>query len=531
MEIKGKIVVILFSLLIIMLSILAMDVHHGKKTETEIKLIASPSNFTIEEGKSISINLIALKNGFPLECKVEWSVKSNGSTGKIISPFPSETNKNGYLKVKYFAPDDINELNHKVEIIAKVDFNGEEFCKTIYGYIYPKLYNTSISISSDRSNIIAGETCHLKAILLYFDKKWLPLPNEKIKWEFHIGSRTIEKESKTNLFGITKIPFFYSNAASNVTADIEAIYEINLSGKMDFNGCKSKGIKINIRPEKPGDFPVVLIHGWTGSISDSIINFTWWNLTKKLQQHGFKILDFDPIKPGIQWLTYDPGWENHHIPWIAAKVSQRIRKALVLNGYPPNQTIDIVAHSMGGLVARFMAEHYMGDVDYWNDSWMPGNNGMPWYGDGDGDVVIGDSQIDDLIMVGTPSHGVPPNINESVLQVINYAAFPWWVAQVPDMIYGSPFLKAMGYKGVDDVDYYAVGGDIGWIFGGVPKDFDGDGIAHYSDGLCPTESPYLEGKPLYILVGKAWPYGEEDHLSLMGINNKVHEYIIKHLID
>ena len=65
----------------------------------------------------------------------------------------------------------------------------------------------------------------------------------------------------------------------------------------------------------------------------------------------------------------------------------------------------------------------------------------------------------------------------------------------------------------------------------MPKDFDGDGIAHYSDGLCPTESPYLKGGPLYILEGKAWPYGKEDHLSLIGINDRVHEYILEHLID
>ena len=532
MEIKWKILIFMIIILALISSILAINMQKKHKEKIEIRLMASPSNFEIEEGESISIKIFALKNDKPMETKVEWQVKSNGSTGQIIQPFPSETNKSGYLKVKYFAPDDVNELNHRVEIIAKIFYDNKEVCATINGTIHPKLYNTTISISCDRKKIIAGETCHLKANLLYFNKVWIPFKNRTIRWEFFINNKKImEKKSKTNIIGMSKIPFFYSNTEKNLTIKIVAKYEMDLNGSMDFRGSKSNDIELKIIKEKLGDFPVVLIHGWIGSTSDALINYTWWNLTKKLVQHGFKVLDFDPLKPGIQWLTYEPGWENHHIPWIAAKVSQKIRKALILNGYSSNQTIDIVAHSMGGLVARFMAEHYRADVDYWNDSWSLGVPGYPWYGDGDPDVVIGPEQIDDLIVVGTPCHGVPPNINESILKVINYAKFPWWIAQVPDMIYGSPFIKAMGYRGSDLVDYYAIGGDIGWIFGGVPVDFDGDGIAHYSDGLCPTESPYLEGKPLYILLGKAWPYGKEDHMSLIAINDKVHQYIIKHLID
>ena len=96
------------------------------------------------------------------------------------------------------------------------------------------------------------------------------------------------------------------------------------------------------------------------------------------------------------------------------------------------------------------------------------------------------------------------------------------------MIYHSKFLEAMGYNGTDIVDYYGVGGDIGFI-AGVPVDFDGDGITHTSDGLVPAESPYLNGRPLYIVDGKAWPAGDCDHISEIAINQDVHDYIIEHL--
>ena len=530
MGIKAKILV-LVAVLIIAISPLFL-VHSHKKEEAKYELIITPKSFRIEEGKNVTIVVRVLKNGKPIETKIEWQVKSNGSTGQLIPQFPSETNESGYLKAIYVAPYDVNEMEHNVTLIAKIFYDDKEKMVEINGSVYPHLYNTKIIIKGDREKIIAGETCHFTASIAYFDKIWIPLENATIKWKFLVnGSVLMQQESKSNKIGISKIPFFYSNANKSMNVSVIAIYERNLSGYIDLNGSESNILNLHIRPEKPGDFPVVLIHGWIGSTSRALINFTWYNLTQKLIKHGFKVLDFDPVKPGIQWLEYEPGWENHHIPWIAAKVSQEIRKALILNGYPPNQTIDIVAHSMGGLVARFMAEHYMADVDYWNDSWAPGDPGYPWYGDGDPDVVIGPEQIDDLIAVATPCHGVPPGINESVLQIINYANFPWWIAQVPDMIYHSPFLEAMGYKSNPLVDYYGVGGDIGWIFGGVPQDFDGDGVAHNSDGLCPTESPYLEGRPLYMLIGKAWPYGEEDHLSLIGINDKVHEYILKHLID
>lgn len=506
--------------------------HQEEPEEITVEMSLSPSSFSIQENSSVALTLQLMVNGEPRRAPIIWSVRSNGTTGGILSKNNSFTDESGRLIVVYYAPEDIDTLEQQVEIVAAARIDDITHEATARATVHPVLYRTMITVEKERNAIISGEVNVLRA-QLYADQNhgWLPLGNAPVVWHFFIGDAEIlERESTTDSRGIATLPFFYSNMDVHATVRAEAVYEQNLSGERDYDGCAAN-VSFDMVPETPGDFPVVLIHGWSGSISDALINYTWWNLTKKLQAHNFTVLDFDVTKPGIQWLTYEPEWfEEHHIPWIAARVCEYIQEALVLNGYPPTQTIDIVAHSMGGLVSRFMAEQYGADTDYWNKNWN--GTGNPWYGDGDADITLGPFQIDDLIAVGTPCHGVPPNINESFLRkIIKYAYFPWWSGQVADMIYGAPFLSVMGYRGTDLVDYYGVGGDIGIIFGDTPVDFDGDGVPHYSDGLVPAESPYLEGRPFLLLEGKAWPLGKEDHISIIAINDQVHEYIIEHLID
>ncbi len=518
---KKKIFAIIFLFLLGILLILFLK--SPSKEEIEIKL--TPKILYLEEGKNATITLTIGENAS--EASVGWRLEASGGTGVLEEKKDYCSNRMRFLEMNYFAPYDVDEEEYKVRIIAFVKFREyvkEDFADLI---IYPKIYETEMSLACSKDKIIAGETCFLKASLISTEER-KSIENATIKFSFFIkGEKFMEKIAYTDKNGLAELPFFLSNVNETSEVDIFAEYERNLSGYIDYEGSIAN-TTIIVFPEKPGDFPVVLIHGWIGSITPALLNYTWWNLTQKLLEKGFKLLDFDINKPGIQWLNYEPEWEENHIPWISGKVSQKIRDALVLNGYSPDQTIDIVAHSMGGLIARFMAEHYMADVDYWNDSY----EGYPWYGDGNPDVVIGAYQIDDLIVVGTPCHGIPPNINEYFLRnIIKYTYFPWWVAQVPDMFYNSPFLQAMGYNTTDLIDYYAIGGDVGFIFGDFPRDFDEDGIAHYSDGLCPTESPYLEGKPIYILEGSPYPIGKEDHISLIAINEIVHDYIIEHLIN
>ncbi len=525
----GRRLIFIAFVILILVIILGEGIRENKRGLPDVEISIIPENFSVVENGSMDMEVVVKVDGNPCIAKVNWILNSTGDTGQVVMRGNASTNKSGRILATYLAPSDVDEREHHVTIVAEVDVNGEKYSAVCHAIVYPQIHETMVEAKCNRKEIIAGETAWITARAYIFADKWIPLASAWLRWSFQVANESRYGVAKTDGTGMVKIPFYHSNARENLTAFVKIEVEENLSGEMDFASSNAT-LSIKIIPEKPGDFPVVLIHGWIGSTSNALINYTWYNITQKLVERGFKVLDFDTTKPGIQWLTYQPSWlEQHHIPWIAAKVSEKIQEALILNGYPPNQTIDIVAHSMGGLVARFMAEHYMADVDYWNRSWD--GEGYPWYGDGDPDVVIGPYQIDDLIAVGTPCHGVPPNMNESFLRdIIKYAYFPWWMGQVPDMIYHSPFLEAMGYNASPLVDYYGVGGDIGIIMG-EPMDFDGDDIAHYSDGLVPAESPYLTGRPLYILEGKAWPAGEEDHISLMAINGKVHDYVLKHLID
>jgi pimeloyl-ACP methyl ester carboxylesterase len=223
-------------------------------------------------------------------------------------------------------------------------------------------------------------------------------------------------------------------------------------------------------------YPVVLIHGWTGSGS----SFT--TLIPKLQAAGATVVDFDPNTPGVQALTYAPTSSSQHIPYIACKiVQQKIKAALQQNGFDPNaQKIDIVAHSMGGLVARFLVEHPGADVDSFNSG--------GWYGDGVADCDSNwASRVDDLVMLGTPNHGtwegwVPGTIG----------LFGAWNASGGDMRPGSTFLTKMGYAEPAGETYSCIGGNP--TYGGfLQYDYNGDGVKHGFDGVVPAESPYVTG--------------------------------------
>jgi pimeloyl-ACP methyl ester carboxylesterase len=223
-------------------------------------------------------------------------------------------------------------------------------------------------------------------------------------------------------------------------------------------------------------YPVVLIHGWTGSGS------SFNTLVTKLQAAGAHVVDFDPNTAGVQAMSYAPTSSSQHIPYIACKiVQQKIKTALQQNGYDPNtQKIDVVAHSMGGLVARFLIEKPGADVDYWNS--------RGWYGDGTADCDTNwASRIDDLVMLGTPNHGtwegwVPGTIG----------GFGVWNSSGGDMQPGSTFLTKMGYAEPAGETYSCIGGNPS--YGGfLLYDYTGDGVKHGFDGVVPAESPYVTG--------------------------------------
>ncbi len=228
--------------------------------------------------------------------------------------------------------------------------------------------------------------------------------------------------------------------------------------------------------------PVVLIPGWHGG------GASFDTMIPVLEAAGLPVLDFDPGRPGTQALSYAPSGDGQHISYVAGHiVEEQITAALARAGYRPDSRIDVVGYSMGGLVARFLMEHPGADVDGFSAD-------RGWFGDGTPDVA-GDwaERIDDLIMLGTPSHGtwlgfVPGTIG----------GFGRWNPTGADMRPGSPFLDRMGGAEPAGERYVTIGGAPRYL--PFPAhDYNGDGVAHGYDGLVPAESPFLSGSEQYLV--------------------------------
>ncbi|MDP9397003.1 MAG: hypothetical protein M3P96_03875 [Actinomycetota bacterium] len=231
------------------------------------------------------------------------------------------------------------------------------------------------------------------------------------------------------------------------------------------------------RPE-----PVVLLHGWAGS------GARWDPLVRALLGAGVPVLDFDEGRPGIQPLTYAPTRPGQHLPYVAAHIVQpAILAALARAGYPADQRVDVVGHSMGGLVARFLVEQSGADVD----SWEPG---VGWHGDGVPDVAPDwAARVDDLVMLGTPNSGTW----EGWVPTTKSRFLPWGAAG-GDLRPGSPLLRRMGRREPAGEHYVAIGGEP--VHGQyLRSDHDGDGVARGFDGVVPAESPYVVGAELAVV--------------------------------
>jgi pimeloyl-ACP methyl ester carboxylesterase len=225
-----------------------------------------------------------------------------------------------------------------------------------------------------------------------------------------------------------------------------------------------------------GVYPILLVHGWTGT------GGSFDEMIPKLQAQGFPVLDCNSSQAGTQALTYAPSSGSQHISYIAGKILQpAIDSCLTANGYATTQKIDIVAHSMGGLTARFLVEKGGADVEDWSDA-------TGWSGNGTPDVnTKWKNQVDDLVMLGTPNHGTILGWFPSTLPL-----FGAWNSSGGDMRPGSRFLTNMGYAEPAGEYYSCVGGDP-WYLQALSYDFNGDGVKHGFDGVVPAESPFLTG--------------------------------------
>ena len=189
------------------------------------------------------------------------------------------------------------------------------------------------------------------------------------------------------------------------------------------------------------------------------------------------VLDFDASRSGVQPLTWAPSTGSEHLPQIAVRTIQpAILAALSRAGLDPaHQVVDVVAHSAGGLLARFLIEHPGEAIDSWSDS-------RGWYGTGERVDLVWAARVDDLVMVGTPNHGSTIGSLEATL---GPGVGPF-EGSGNDIAPGSTFLRRMGTVEPADEVYTALGGDP-WMFR-----FFRYG-EHGFDGAVPAESPFLTG--------------------------------------
>ncbi len=198
------------------------------------------------------------------------------------------------------------------------------------------------------------------------------------------------------------------------------------------------------------DTPVVLIPGWQGDGS------IFKKMIPVLESQGMTVIDFDDYKSGTQAISYDasayPG--NLDIPALANQVEEMIKAKTA-----PGSAINIVAHSMGGLISRYLIEKGPSDPNI-DDNWA--------------------SRVGTLMMLGTPNHGTW----EAYIGQLS-PLFGDWSASAAQMKPGSSFLNSLGYSEPSGENYVTVGGDP-WYLPGF-------------DGVVPTDSPKLNGAVHYVL--------------------------------
>jgi len=195
--------------------------------------------------------------------------------------------------------------------------------------------------------------------------------------------------------------------------------------------------------------PVLLVHGYKGNPDDFKYMKKW------LEDDGFIVYTLDCAQGGVA---------NGDIKDYAKRLSQKIDEVR-----DPDQDgryeigkVDIIAHSMGGLISRWYMEKFAGA-----------------------------SNIRNLIMLGTPNHG-------SELFKLAYIPFLGPILRIlansgqagKDMTPNSPFLEELGYEG--RINYHTIAGTndrldpkLWWFTTRILKGDD--------DGLVRTVSAELGG--------------------------------------
>ena len=209
-----------------------------------------------------------------------------------------------------------------------------------------------------------------------------------------------------------------------------------------------------------GRFPVIELAGLHSDGS------SFAPLTAALQADGVAVVDFRPDLPGIQPLTWNTPSADMHVPQLATQIIvPAIEDALRRAGFDPSrQVVDVVAHSAGGLIARYLIEKTSGE-----------GGALSWA-----------ARVDDLVMVATPNHGSEIGFLEATLG----PGHDDWDGIASDLRPGSSFLKMMGTTEPAGAVYTTIGGDP-WMYRWLRSGH------HGFDGAVPAESPFMNGAARY----------------------------------
>jgi len=228
-----------------------------------------------------------------------------------------------------------------------------------------------------------------------------------------------------------------------------------------------------------GRFPVVEIAG-LGSDGSGFSR-----LTTQLQHDGVTVIDFRPDVAGIQPLSWKASSPDVHIPQLATQtVAPAIDDAVRRAGFDPaRQVIDVVAHSVGGLIMRYLIEK--------TETPPTANDILSWA-----------ARVDDLVMVATPNHGTRIGFLEATLG----PGHSDWDGIAADMAPRTESLTPggerlrrtrpgdrLGCRKTSEPPgevYTTIGGDP-WLWRWLRNGH------HGFDGAVPAESPFLRGAAHY----------------------------------
>lgn len=168
-------------------------------------------------------------------------------------------------------------------------------------------------------------------------------------------------------------------------------------------------------------------------------------------------------------MTWKASSPDVHIPQLATQtIAPAIDDAVRRAGFDPaHQVIDVIAHSAGGLIMRYLIEK--------TETPPTTNDTLSWA-----------ARIDDLVMVATPNHGTRIGFLEATLG----PGHSDWDGIAADMAPHSSFLTLLGTREPPGEVYTTIGGDP-WLWRWLRSGH------HGFDASVPAESPFLDGAARY----------------------------------